>query len=58
MLRAALLVGATWTTLSFLFCLAWGRALAELPARKCARRKAGDPGTVPYTVSEAAFTRG
>jgi hypothetical protein len=39
MVRAALLVGATWTTLSFLFCLAWGRALTELPARNCARRR-------------------
>ena len=39
MLRAALMVGATWTTLSFLFCLAWGRALTELPQRGCARRR-------------------
>ena len=39
MLRAALLVGATWTTLSFLFCLAWGRALEQLRGRKCARRR-------------------
>lgn len=39
MLTAALLVGATWTTLSFLFCLAWGRALTEFPQRRCARRR-------------------
>jgi hypothetical protein len=30
MLRAVLLIGITWTTLSFLFCLAWGRALLAL----------------------------
>jgi hypothetical protein len=30
MLRAALLIGTTWTTLSFLFCFAWARAFTVL----------------------------
>src|SRR5262245_9729288 len=36
MLKAVLLIGATWTTLSLLFCLAWARALMALSDTRCA----------------------
>jgi hypothetical protein len=47
MLRAVLLIGITWTTLSFLFCLAWARANGSV--RHELRRKA-DPSCRPPSV--------
>src|SRR5262249_48075883 len=35
MLKAVLLIGTTWTTLSLLFCLAWARALMVLSDTRC-----------------------
>jgi len=35
MLKAVLLIGTTWTTLSLLFCLAWARALMALSDTRC-----------------------
>src|SRR5262245_21818728 len=40
MLKAALLIGTAWTTLSILFCLAWARALMALSDTR--RRTARD----------------
>jgi hypothetical protein len=36
---SAVLIGITWTTLSFLFCLVWGRALMALSDTNCARKR-------------------
>jgi hypothetical protein len=39
MLKAAMLIGVTWTALSLLFCFAWARALTALSDSKCAGRR-------------------
>jgi hypothetical protein len=39
MLKAALLIGTMWATLSLLFCLAWGRALTVLSDTRCVGRR-------------------
>jgi hypothetical protein len=57
MLRAVLLIAITWTTLSFLFCLAWARAFVALSDTRCTARgsfRAEHPrvsGLLPFSAA-------
>jgi hypothetical protein len=67
MLRAVLLIAIMWTTLSFLFCWTWARALAAVSDTRCTARgsfRAQRPrvgGLLPfsaaYPCAQASYKR-